>query len=227
MGQTVTLKAEDGHQFSGYRAQPSGEPRGGVVIVQEIFGVNGHIKRVCDGYAADGYVALAPALFDRVEPGIAMGYQPEDITRGREIRGKLGWDTMVMDVRAAVEVLRAERLPVAVIGYCMGGSLAWLAATRIGGITTAVGYFGGAVADFAGEQPRCPVLLHFGETDTSIPKEHWDRIRAARPEVPVHIYPAGHGFNCDERASYDESSARLARRRTIDFLRQHMGSASA
>jgi carboxymethylenebutenolidase len=223
MGQNVMLKAEDGHQLGGYRAQPAGKPRGGVVIVQEIFGVNGHIRRVCDGYAADGYVALAPALFDRVEPNIQMGYQPEDITRGREIRGKLGWDTMVMDLKSAVNALKADQLPVSVVGYCMGGSMAWLAATRLGGLAAAVGYYGGAVADFASEPPRCPVLLHFGETDTSIPKEHWDRIRAAQPAVPLHIYPAGHGFNCDERASYHEASAQLARQRTLEFLRQHMG----
>ena len=223
MGQNETLKSEDGHQLSGYRAQPSGQARGGIVIIQEIFGVNGHIKRVCDSYAAEGYTALAPAVFDRVEPGISLGYQPEDITRGREIRGKVGWDSMVMDIRSAVDALKAEGLPVGVVGYCMGGSLAWLAATRIGGVAAAVGYYGGAVADFASEQPRCPVLLHFGETDTSIPKEHWDRIRAAHPEVPLHVYPAGHGFNCDERGSYDEASARLARQRTFEFLQQHVG----
>ena len=223
MGQNETLKSEDGHQLSGYRVQPSGQARGGIVIIQEIFGVNGHIKRVCDSYAAEGYTALAPAVFDRVEPGISLGYQPEDITRGREIRGKVGWDSMVMDIRSAVDALKAEGLPVGVVGYCMGGSLAWLAATRIGGVAAAVGYYGGAVADFASEQPRCPVLLHFGETDTSIPKEHWDRIRAAHPEVPLHVYPAGHGFNCDERGSYDEASARLARQRTFEFLQQHVG----
>ncbi|MGH7323062.1 MAG: dienelactone hydrolase family protein [Candidatus Rokuibacteriota bacterium] len=222
MGQNLTLTAEDGHKLSAYRAAPTGAPRGGIVIVQEIFGVNSHIRRVTDGYAAESYPALAPALFDRVEPGVQMGYQQADIERGRAIRGKIGWDSMVMDMRAAVEALRGERLKVAVIGYCMGGSLAWLAATRIDGVAAAVGYYGGAVADFANETPRCPVLLHFGETDASIPKEHWDRIREAHPAIPMHIYPAGHGFNCDERASYHEQSARLARQRTLEFLRKHM-----
>ncbi len=223
MGTTISLTAEDGHTLSAYRAAPSGAPRGGVVIIQEIFGVNSHIRKVCDGYAADGYVALAPALFDRVERGVSMGYGQADIERGRELRSKVGWDQMVVDVRAAVRALAAEKLTVGVVGYCMGGSLAWLAATRIDGLAAAVGYYGGAIADFASEQPRCPVLLHFGETDQSIPREHWDRIRAVHPGVPMHIYPAGHGFNCEERASYHEPSARQARQRTLEFLRRHVG----
>lgn len=222
MGEMITLHAEDGHRLSAYRATPSGPARGALVVVQEIFGVNSHMKRVCDGFAADGYVALAPALFDRVEPGYATGYAQEDVERGRNVRQKLGWDVMVMDVRAAVEALKATGLGTGVVGYCMGGSMAWLAATRIPGVAAAVGYYGGAVAEFATETPRCPVLLHFGETDASIPRDHWDRIRAAQPTVPMHIYPAGHGFNCDERASFHEPSARLARERTLDFLRRHV-----
>jgi carboxymethylenebutenolidase len=221
--ETITLTAEDGHRLSAYRAVPDGAPRGGLVVIQEIFGVNSHIRKVTEGFAADGYVALAPALFDRVERGVELGYQPADIERGRELRGKVGWDTMVVDVKAAVEALRREGLRVGVVGYCMGGSLAWLAATRIPGLAAAVSYYGGAVADFAAERPRCPVLLHFGETDQSIPKEHWDRIRAHHPDIPMHIYPAGHGFNCDQRASYHEPSARQARERTIAFFRQHVG----
>jgi carboxymethylenebutenolidase len=223
MSETITLTAEDGRRFSGYRAAPSGKPGGGIVVIQEIFGVNFHIKQVTDGFAADGYVALAPALFDRVEPGFAVGYEAADIERGRGIRGKMGWDTMVGDVRAAVDALRREGLRVGAVGYCMGGTMAWLTATRVDGVAAAVGYYGGAVADFASEQPRCPVLLHWGETDASIPKEHWDRIRAAHPDIPMHIYPAGHGFNCDARESYHEPSARLARQRTLDFFRQQLG----
>lgn len=223
MGANVILTAEDGHRLAGYRAAPSGPPRGGLVIVQEIFGVNSHIRRVGDGFAADGYVALAPAIFDRAEPGFAVGYDPADIERGRAVRGKLGLDDMVKDVRAAVRALGGEGFPVGVVGYCLGGTLAWLAATRIDGVRCAVGYYGGGIADAAGERPRCPVLLHFGETDQSIPPVHHERIRAAQPAVEMHIYPAGHGFNCDERASYHEPSARLARTRTLELLRRHLG----
>ncbi len=223
MGRDVTLTAEDGHKLSAYRAEPSGQPRGGLVVIQEIFGVNHHIRNVTDGFAADGYVSLAPAVFDRVERGVSMGYTPADIERGRAIRGKLGWDKMVMDVRAAVKALRDEGLEVGVVGYCMGGSLAWLAATRIDGVAASIAYYGGAIAEFAHEKPRCPVLVHWGETDASIPPDHWEKLRQAHPDVPQHVYPAGHGFSCDERGSYHEPSARLARERTIAFLRTHVG----
>jgi carboxymethylenebutenolidase len=224
MGEMITLTAEDKFKLAAYRAKPSGTPRGGVVIIQEIFGVNGHIKRVSDGYAADGYLVIAPALFDRVEPGYETGYAQPDIERGRAVRGKIAWDTMLTDVRAAVaELTRAGQQKVAVVGYCMGGSVAWLSATRIDGLAAAVGYYGGAVAEHAGEQPRCPVMLHFGETDASIPKEQYEKVMQMHPKLPVHVYPAGHGFSCDERASYHEPSARLARERTITFLRTHVG----
>jgi carboxymethylenebutenolidase len=224
MGEMITLAAEDKFKLAAYRATPAGTPRGGVVIIQEIFGVNSHIKRVSDGYAADGYGVIAPALFDRVEPGYETGYAQADIERGRAVRGKIAWDTMLTDVRAAVaELKRAGQQKVAVVGYCMGGSVAWLSATRIDGLAAAVGYYGGAVAEHAGEQPRCPVMLHFGETDASIPKEHYEKVMQMHPKVPVHVYPAGHGFSCDERASYHEPSARLARERTIAFLRTHVG----
>ena len=218
MGQMIDLTAEDTHRFAGYRAAPSGTPKGGLVVVQEIFGVNHHIQNVCDRFAADGYVALAPALFDRVEPGITLGYSADDIERGRSIRGKVDIADMVKDVRAAVAALNAERLPVGVVGYCLGGTLAWLACTRVDGVKAAVGYYGGGIAETASETPRCPVLLHFGETDQGIPPEHWARIRAAHPEVPIHTYPAGHGFACDERGSYHEASTRLARQRTLGFF---------
>lgn len=224
MAETRKLTAEDGHTLAAYRTAPPGTARAGLVIVQEIFGVNSHIQRVADGFAAEGYVALAPALFDRVERGIAIGYGPEDIERGRGIRMKIPIDDMVKDVRAAARALVGEGLRVGVVGYCLGGTLAWLAATRVEGVACAVGYYGGGIADAAGEKPRCPVLLHFGETDQSIPPEHHARIRAAHPDLPLHVYAAGHGFNCDARASYHEPSAALARRRTLDFLATHLAS---
>ena len=223
MGQMIDLTAEDKHRFAGYRAAPTGTPKGGLVVVQEIFGVNHHIQNVCDRFAADGYVALAPALFDRVEPGITLGYSADDIERGRSIRGKVDIADMVKDVRAAVAALNAERLPVGVVGYCLGGTLAWLACTRVEGVKAAVGYYGGGIAETASETPRCPVLLHFGETDQGIPAEHWARIRAAHPEVPIHTYPAGHGFSCDERASFHKPSHVQARERTLAFFREHIG----
>jgi carboxymethylenebutenolidase len=223
MGQTLTLTAEDGQRLSAYRATPAGTPRGGLVVVQEIFGVNSHIRKTCDGFAADGYVALAPALFDRVEPGFETGYAPADIERGRAVRGKLSIDDAMKDVRAAVRELASAGLKVGVVGYCFGGTIAWLAAARLSGVAAAVGYYGGGIADAAEEKPRCPVMLHFGETDASIPREHYEKVKVAHPEVPVHIYPAGHGFNCDERGSYSEPDARLARSRTLEFFRRHVG----
>ena len=202
MGEMVSLTAEDGHKFAGYRAAPKGAPKGGLVIIQEIFGVNGHIRNVTDSFAAEGYVALAPAIFDRAERGF-----------------ETGMNDMVKDIRAAVKSLAGEGLKVGVVGYCLGGTLAWLAATRVDGVRAAVSYYGGGVADTATETPRCPVLFHFGETDQSIPPEHHTRIRAAQPNLPMHIYPAaGHGFSCDERGSYHEPSAKLARTRTAEFL---------
>jgi len=223
MGEMITLTAADGHRLSAYRATPPGKPRGALVVVQEIFGVNSHIKKITDGFAADGYVAIAPALFDRVERDFETGYAPADIERGRMVRGKLQIEDAVKDVTAAVKEAQQTGLKVGVVGYCFGGTVAWLAATRIPGVAAASSFYGGGVADAAGEQPRCPVVFHFGETDASIPKDHWDRIKAQHPTIPMHIYPAGHGFSCDERGSFHEPSARLARQRTIDFFKEHVG----
>jgi carboxymethylenebutenolidase len=223
MGEMITLTAEDGHRLAAYRATPAGTPRGALVVVQEIFGVNSHIRNVTDTFAADGYVAIAPALFDRVERDFETGYAPADIERGRMVRGKLQIEDAVKDIAAAVTELQKTGLKVGVVGYCFGGTMAWLAATRIPGVAAASSFYGGGVADTAGEQPRCPVIFHFGETDASIPKDHWDRIKAQHPSIPMHIYPAGHGFSCDERGSFHEPSARQARQRTIDFFREHVG----
>ena len=223
MGRIETLTAADDHEFSAWRAEPAGSPKGAIIVVQEIFGVNRHVRAVTDGFAADGYVAIAPALFDRVERGVDIGYTAEDIQQGRELRGKISTDDSVRDVRAAVRELARAGLPVGVVGYCWGGTLAWLAATRIDGLSATVGYYGGGIAETAEESPRCPVMLHFGETDTGIPKEHYETVRRIHPAIPVHVYPAGHGFSCDARGSYHEPSARLARERTLAFFRQHVG----
>ncbi|HSR54853.1 MAG TPA: dienelactone hydrolase family protein [Alphaproteobacteria bacterium] len=226
MGQTVKLTAADGFELDAYRADPAGTPKGAVVIIQEIFGVNKHIKEVCDGYAADGYVAIAPALFDRVEKGMELGYDPESQETGKSTRGKLNWDDSLADAQAAAEAVR-DAGKVAIIGYCFGGSVAWLAATR-GNFDAAVSYYGGNAADFADEKPKCPIICHIGTEDRGIGPEKVEKIKSAQPDVPVYMYEgAGHGFNCDHRGSYHEESAKLARQRTLDFLEEHIASEAA
>ena len=223
MGEMVSLTASDSHKLDAYRVEAEGTPRGGLVVIQEIFGVNEHIRAVAEGFAADGFTVLAPAMFDRVERGIEIGYTPEDVENGRAIRAKIAHDDAVKDMEAAVEALRGEGLKVAVVGYCWGGSLAWNAATRLEGVSVSVGYYGGMIPDMVDEQPRSPVMLHFGETDASIPLDGVEKVQAAHPDVPVYIYPAGHGFNCDLRGSFEAESAKLARERTLAFFAEHMG----
>ena len=215
-----TLQAADGHRLAAYRAVPAGKPRGALVVVQEIFGVNSHIRAVADGYAADGWLAIAPAMFDRVERGIELGYTPADIERGRELKGGCSNDHALLDIAAAVDTVRSAG-KVAVIGYCWGGTLAWLAACRQPGLSAAVSYYGGGIGELIDLTPRCPVLAHFGERDASIPLTVPEALRKAHPEVEIHIYPAGHGFNCDQRGSFDAPSAKLARERSLAFLKTH------
>jgi carboxymethylenebutenolidase len=217
----IELRAEDGHTFSAYAAGPRDAARG-LVVAQEIFGVNRHMRRVCDDYAAQGYAVVCPALFDRTERGVQLGYAPEDVARGRELRGKVDPALTVLDVRAAAAALPpgARR---GIVGFCWGGTVAWHGATRTGDFAAAVGWYGGGVAAAKDEKPRCPVQLHFGETDASIPMADVEAVRAARPEVEVFVYPgAGHGFGCDERGSYSAEDAALARRRTLEFFARHL-----
>jgi carboxymethylenebutenolidase len=183
-----TLQAADGHRLAAYRAVPAGKPRGALVVVQEIFGVNSHIRAVADGYAADGWLAIAPAMFDRVERGIELGYTPADIERGRELKGGCSNDHALLDIAAAVDTVRSAG-KVAVIGYCWGGTLAWLAACRQPGLSAAVSYYGGGIGELIDLTPRCPVLAHFGERDASIPLTVPEALRKAHPEVEIHIYP--------------------------------------
>ena len=222
MGQMIELTAADGFKLSAYRADPVGGPRGGLVVAQEIFGVNGHIRSVCDGFAADGYVAIAPALFDRCERGIDIGYTPEDIARGRELKAKSPIDPALRDVAAARDAV-AGAGKVAIVGYCWGGYVAWMSAARAPGLAAAIVYYGGGVIEAIGEQPKCPVLGHFGERDHNIPVEGVRKVAAAHPAAQIHMYAADHGFNCDQRGSYDAASARLARERTLAFLHEHVG----
>jgi carboxymethylenebutenolidase len=222
MGQTIALSARDGHRLSAYEAQPAGKPRGGLVVVQEIFGVNGHIRGVADGYAADGYRVVAPALFDRVRPGIELGYTDADVADGRAIREKVSFDDALADVGAALAALR-DAGNVGIVGYCWGGTVTWLAAARLPGFAAASSYYGGGIGKFATERPKCPTQCHFGEKDHAIPQDEVESVRRNHPEVEVYLYPAGHGFNCDARASYDAASAALARQRTLAHFRKHVG----
>lgn len=221
MAGMIELTAADGHILSGWRADPDGAPKGGLVVVQEVFGVNAHIQSVAASFAAEGYAVVAPALFDRIEKGVALDYTEAGLARGRELRVALGWDGPVADVAAAAAVLKPAGR-VGVVGYCWGGSVAWLAAARLE-VAGAVCYYGGQIIQFVEEKPKAPVMLHFGETDALIPLADVDRIRAAHPEVPVHLYPAGHGFNCAARPGYHPEAARLARTRTLAFFAEHVG----
>ena len=222
MGTAIELTSPDGFRLSAYRAEPAGTPRGGLVVVQEIFGVNAHIRSVCDGYAADGYLAVAPALFDRYQRGVDWGYTPEDIARGREVRAQADAAAALMDVVAARDAA-AQAGRVGIVGYCWGGFIAWLAAARVDGFACAIAYYGGGMPDAIGEKPRCPVLTHFGEQDAMIPVAGVQALAAAHQAMEVHLYAAGHGFNCDQRASFDPAAAAVARERSLAFLRRHVG----
>jgi len=194
-----------------------------VVVIQEIFGVNNHIREVCDGYAKEGYIALAPALFDRVGPGIELGYEGDDMTRGIEIAmGKLEMPNTMSDVQAAIDYL-ANDGKVGVVGYCFGGLLTWLNAANANNVACASGYYGGGIAKSLDQTPKVPTILHFGELDAHIPMPDVTAIIDAHPEVTVYTYEADHGFNCDHRASYNEAAATLARRRTLDFFAENLG----
>jgi carboxymethylenebutenolidase len=222
MGSHIELTASDGHQMGAYRAEPTGAPRGAIVIIQEIFGVNHHIRAVCDRYADLGYVAVAPALFDRLVRDFESGYSSDEVAHARSLMGKIDWDAIIRDVEAAVDSVRSVG-PVGVVGFCLGGSLAFMAATRIDGIAAAIGYYGGKIAAVADEVPKCPTQLHFGALDQGIPLTDVELIKTKRPDVEVHIYEdAGHGFGCDERASYNPEAAGQAWRRSTAWLDRHL-----
>ena len=222
MGRSIELTAADGFRLSAWRAEPVGEPRGAVVVAQEIFGVNSHIRNVCDGFAADGYLAIAPALFDRYERGVDIGYTPPDVAKGRELKSQAQIEPALLDIDAARAAV-ASAGKVAVIGYCWGGFVAWMAAARVAGFACAVPYYGGGILDAAAEQPRCPVMAHFGERDSGIPVAGVRQLMARHPDAQIFIYDADHGFNCDQRAAYNPAAAKIARERTLDFLRRYVG----
>jgi carboxymethylenebutenolidase len=222
VGQDIRLKASDNFELGGYRAQPSGTPKGAVVVIQEIFGVNHHIRSVCDRLADEGYVAIAPAIFDRIEPDFTSGYSPDEIAVARKFVANPDWPAMLRDTQAAIDAVRSIG-PVGIIGFCLGGSIAYAAATKLSGLSAAIGYYGGAIARFADDKPEVPTQLHFGEKDAGIPLSDVETIKAKRPEVEVFIYAgAQHGFHCDERASYDQTSADIAWPRSMAFLAAHL-----
>ena len=223
MGEATQITADDGFTLGAYQASPAGAPKGAVVVIQEIFGVNSHIREVVDGYAADGYFAIAPQIFDRVERNIELGYEEADMGAGIEIAfQKLDHAIALNDVQAAIDAASVHG-KVGVVGYCFGGLLTWLAACELHGVSAASSYYGGGVADQANHTPQCPVIMHFGELDAHIPLSDVDKVRAAQPDVPIYVYPADHGFNCDHRASYDAEAAALAKERTLAFFAEQLG----
>lgn len=210
----ITLDSTAG-PLSAWRADPAGSTRGSIVVVQEIFGVNAHIRDVAERFAAEGFVAIAPALFDPVEPGVELDYTPDGIARGRELVAKLGMDRALAGVRAAFDALGGGT-DVGVVGYCWGGSVAFLANTRLG--LPSVSYYGARTVPYLHELPRRPLLFHFGGHDSSIPLPDIQKHRNALPTAEVHVYDAGHGFNCDQREDFDVPASALAWQRTLGFF---------
>ena len=227
MGNFIDLKAADGFTFPVYVAQPQGTPRGAVVVLQEIFGVNSHIREVADGYAAAGYLAVAPATFHRVKQGVELGYTPEDINAGAALKAQveaLPAPGVLQDIQAAIKHA-SQAGKVGIVGYCWGGLLTWRAACMLDGLAAAAPYYGGGStlpAEIA-RKPKVPVLAHFGDQDAHIPMDTVRAFEKAHPEVEVLVYAANHGFNCDQRGSYDEAAAKLARERTLAFFARHVG----
>lgn len=219
----MQLTAADGHEFDAYVAEPPAPWHAAIVVIQEIFGVNSHIRSVVDDFASQGFWVIAPALFDRAERHLELGYSGEEGKRGMQVAMKVGLDAALKDIEATLKHAgqRLGSKRVGVVGYCFGGTLAWLAATRLAP-AAAVGYYGGRIAEYAAETPRCPVLLHFGSKDAHIPPSEIEKVQRSHPELPVFLYDAGHGFNCDQRASFEPNSAALARQRTLEFLRKHL-----
>jgi len=222
MSRTLTLTAADGHSLSAYSAGPARAARG-LVVVQEIFGVNAHMRAVCDRLASRGYAVVCPALFDRAERGIELGYTAADVARGRELRARIPNEGPVADIEAAAAAL-PEAAKRGIIGFCWGGTIAWWGATRTASFAAASCWYGGGIAATREEHPRCPVQMHFGERDASIPLTDVDAIRAAQKDVEIFVYAnAQHGFGCDARASFDPAAAELAWRRTYAFFDRHLG----
>jgi carboxymethylenebutenolidase len=227
MGQFTELKAADGQAIPAYVAQPKSQPKGGIVVIQEIFGVNPHIRAVADGYAEQGYLAVAPAIFHRVKPNVELGYEQDDMAAGMALKTAteaLPSPGIMQDIQAAIQHA-SQAGKVGIVGYCYGGLLTWRAACTLNGLSAAAPYYGGGVTtpDEIARKPKCPVLAHFGDQDHWISLESVEAFKKAHPEVEVHVYHANHGFNCDQRGSYNAEAAKLARERTLAFFARHVG----
>ena len=221
MGETIQLKSRfDGFEFDAYHAAPGDARRGGLLLIQEIFGVTDHIRELCDGFAADGYEVIAPAFYDRQERGFAADYVDADIQKGAKYSQATPWDQVAGDAQAALDALSAPRF---VTGYCWGGAATWLVACRCQGVAAAACFYGRRISELADETPKCPTILHFGKTDASIPMEKVDEVREKHPDVPIYLYDAGHGFVSDRRRDYHEDSAKLARLRTLQLFARNSG----
>lgn len=218
----IQLTASDGFAFKAYVATPSGKARGAIVVMQEAFGVNKHIRAVADDYAANGYLAVAPSAYDRVQAGFESGYDEGEIKTAIGIMNQMTWDSAILDMKAAIEHA-SKAGKVGIVGFCWGGSASWVAACGIPGLAAAVSYYGGAIPGFVTEKPKCPMMLHFGEKDTRPSLEQGKAIAAAHPQAKSFFYLAGHGFNCDLRGSFDQESSSLARTRTMELFKEHIG----
>lgn len=223
MGEHVLLTAADGHKLDSYVSRPNGKPKAGLVLVQEIFGVNAHIRSVADGFANDGFLVIAPALFDRIQPGVELAYESVDVQKAMSLASKIDIDKSLLDVGAAMGYAAENSgKKVAVIGYCFGGTLAWLSAARLKP-AAAIGYYGGRIGKYASESPVAPVMLHFGRNDAHIPGSEIEKVHAAHPDVQVFLYEnAGHAFNREASPGYNAKAAREARRHTLEFLKKHL-----
>ena len=228
MGQFIHLQSADGFALPAYVAQPAGQAKAAIVVIQEIFGVNSHIQAVADRFAAQGYLAIAPSMFERVTPGVNLGYQPDDMTAGMGLKAAatdLPSPGVMQDIQAAIDYAATQSGgKVGVIGFCWGGLLTWQSACTLNGISAAAPYYGGgmtAPSEIA-RQPKCPVMAHFGEKDHYIAMDGVQAFAAAHPAVTVHTYDADHGFNCDQRGSYNEAAATLARSRTLAFFAEKL-----
>ncbi|WP_309087683.1 dienelactone hydrolase family protein [Phenylobacterium sp.] len=224
MGETIRLTSSlDGFEFDAYRARPDDARRGGLLLIQEIFGVTDHIRELADGFAADGYEVIAPSFYDRLERGFEADYSEASIQKGVDLSKATPWDQVAADAQAALDALAGPRF---VAGYCWGGAATWLVACRCEGVAAAASFYGRRISELVDETPRCPTILHFGKTDASIPMERVDEIREKHPDLPIYLYDAGHGFVSDRRRDYHEDSARLARLRTLQLFARNGGGSS-